>query len=62
MSPNPTRILVIEDDPAIRRGLVDALGFAGYITADHGDGSEGLAEAHRSHAARGGMMLNRAAS
>jgi DNA-binding response OmpR family regulator len=32
-------ILVVEDDPAIRRGLVDALGFAGYtvLAADSGD-------------------------
>lgn len=33
------RILVVEDDAAIRRGIVDALSFEGYQTleADHGD-------------------------
>jgi DNA-binding response OmpR family regulator len=35
-------ILVVEDDPAIRRGLVDALGFAGYRTIAAADGDEGL--------------------
>src|SRR5262245_21038802 len=39
------RILIIEDDPAIRRGLVDALGYAGYATSEAGDGREGLAAA-----------------
>jgi two-component system alkaline phosphatase synthesis response regulator PhoP len=43
MSTSLTRILVIEDDPAIRRGLVDALGFAGYATAQAGDGAAGMA-------------------
>jgi DNA-binding response OmpR family regulator len=42
------RILVIEDDAAIRRGLVDALGFAGYATTEAGDGAEGLAAALQS--------------
>lgn len=37
-----TRILVIEDDPAIRRGVVDALESAGYATLEAGDGEEGL--------------------
>ena len=32
------RILVIEDDPAIRRGVVDALAFAGYSTLEASDG------------------------
>jgi two-component system alkaline phosphatase synthesis response regulator PhoP len=36
------RILVVEDDAAIRRGLVDALGFAGYATLEAGDGAAGL--------------------
>lgn len=36
------RILVIEDDAAIRRGLVDALQFAGYETLQAGDGAKGL--------------------
>jgi len=35
-------ILVIEDDPAIRRGLVDALRFAGYEVRDAQDGRTGL--------------------
>jgi DNA-binding response OmpR family regulator len=39
------RILVVEDDAAIRRGLVDALGFAGYATAEAGDGAAGLTAA-----------------
>src|SRR4051812_16852827 len=39
------RVLVIEDDPAIRRGLVDALGFAGYAPREAGDGEAGLAAA-----------------
>jgi DNA-binding response OmpR family regulator len=38
-------ILVVEDDPAIRRGLVDALTFAGYRTIACGDGREGLQQA-----------------
>jgi two-component system alkaline phosphatase synthesis response regulator PhoP len=39
------RILVVEDDAAIRRGLVDALAFAGYDTLEAGDGAAGLAAA-----------------
>ena len=38
-------ILVVEDDPAIRRGLVDALEFAGYATLACADGKEGLERA-----------------
>ena len=38
-------ILVVEDDAAIRRGLVDALGFAGYATLEAGEGAAGLAAA-----------------
>ena len=38
-------ILVVEDDPAIRRGLVDALAFAGYDTREVGEGPAGLAAA-----------------
>jgi len=34
------RILVVEDDPAIRRGLVDALGFAGHEVRTVDDGAE----------------------
>jgi len=36
------RILTVEDDPAIRRGIVDALKFAGYETLEAGDGDAGL--------------------
>jgi DNA-binding response OmpR family regulator len=39
------RILVVEDDAAIRRGLVDALGFAGYATLEASEGAAGLAVA-----------------
>lgn len=38
-------ILVVEDDPAIRRGLVDSLRFAGYATIACADGEEGLTSA-----------------
>ena len=37
-----TTILVIEDDAAIRRGVVDALEYGGYRTLEAGDGSSGL--------------------
>ena len=37
--------LVIEDDDAIRRGIVDALAFEGYRTLEAGDGDSGLARA-----------------
>ncbi len=36
------RILTIEDDPAIRRGIVDALRFAGYEPLEAGRGQAGL--------------------
>ncbi len=36
------RILVVEDDAAIRRGLSDALTFAGYETLQAANGNEGL--------------------
>ncbi len=39
------RILVVEDDPAIRTGLVDALTGAGYEPAEAADGPEGLRRA-----------------
>jgi DNA-binding response OmpR family regulator len=39
------KVLVVEDDRAIRRGLVDALRFAGYETTDAADGEDGLAQA-----------------
>ncbi len=38
----PQRILTIEDDPAIRRGIVDALRFAGYDVLEAGRGQQGL--------------------
>ena len=36
------KIFTIEDDPAIRRGIVDALRFAGYDTLEAADGQLGL--------------------
>ncbi|MEW6072028.1 MAG: response regulator transcription factor [Planctomycetota bacterium] len=33
-------VLVVEDDPAVRRGLVDSLEFAGYAVIETGDGEE----------------------
>ena len=36
------RILTVEDDSAIRRGIVDALRFAGYEPLEAGDGETGL--------------------
>ncbi len=44
-----TSILVIEDDPAVRQGVVDALGFAGYETLEAGDGEGGLELALRAN-------------
>jgi DNA-binding response OmpR family regulator len=41
------RIVVIEDEPAIRRGVVDALRACGYAAAEAGDGLRGLEEAVR---------------
>ncbi len=35
------RVLVVEDDAAIRRGIVDALQFEGYATIEAGDGPTG---------------------
>ena len=35
------RVLVIEDDPAIRRGVIDALAFAGYSTLEAAEGVAG---------------------
>lgn len=35
-------VLVVEDDSAIRRGVVDALAFAGYATLPAGNGGDGL--------------------
>lgn len=42
------RILIIEDDEPIRRGMVDALTFAGYETMEAADGDTGLTMAVRS--------------
>src|SRR6185436_15829722 len=36
------KVLVVEDDAAIRRGLVDALRFGGFDVSESGDGREGL--------------------
>ncbi|MBL9078464.1 MAG: response regulator transcription factor [Planctomycetes bacterium] len=38
----PKTVLVVEDDSAIRRGLVDSLQFAGYAVIACADGREGL--------------------
>jgi DNA-binding response OmpR family regulator len=35
-------VLVVEDDPAIRTGLVDTLGLEGYRVLEAGDGARGL--------------------
>ncbi len=39
------RILIIEDDPAIRQGLVDAAKFAAFEVLEAGDGESGLRQA-----------------
>jgi len=41
VTPPPKTVLVVEDDAAIRRGLVDALQFAGYTVIACGCGQEG---------------------
>ena len=41
------RILVVEDDSAIRRGIVDALRFAGYEVLESGNGNDGMAQGLR---------------
>lgn len=43
-----TVVLIVEDDPAIRRGVSDALRFAGYFTLEAATGSQGLALARGS--------------
>jgi DNA-binding response OmpR family regulator len=40
------RVLVVEDDPAVRRGIVDALRLSGYAPDEAADGAAGLAAAH----------------
>jgi DNA-binding response OmpR family regulator len=44
---NSARIVVVEDDPAIRRGVVDALSAVGHAVVGAADGDRGLAEAVR---------------
>ncbi len=39
------KVLVVEDEAAIRRGIVDALGFAGYQVFEAADGEAGLEQA-----------------
>src|SRR5919108_429843 len=46
------RIVVVEDEPAIRRGVVDALRLTGYDVTEAADGAYGLKEA-----ASGGIDL-----
>lgn len=41
------RVVVVEDEPAIRRGVVDALRATGYQVAEAADGAKGLEEAVR---------------
>jgi DNA-binding response OmpR family regulator len=40
-------VVVVEDEPAIRRGVVDALRASGYGVAEAADGAQGLEEALR---------------
>lgn len=40
-------VVVIEDEEAIRRGVVDALTVAGFVAVEAGDGEVGLREARR---------------
>jgi DNA-binding response OmpR family regulator len=40
-----TRLVVVEDESAIRRGVADALRASGYEVAEAGDGTRGLEEA-----------------
>lgn len=44
---SPCTILVIEDDSAIRRGVVDALRFSGYEVLEAGEGMAGMEQALR---------------
>ena len=41
------RVLVVEDDASIRRGIVDALGFAGYEVIEAANGNDGMRSATR---------------
>lgn len=40
---NPHRILVVEDDPDVRRVIVECLGLIGYVVTEAANGAEGLA-------------------
>ena len=42
-----TRIVVAEDEPVIRRGVVDVLRLSGYEVVETADGVKGLEEAQR---------------
>ena len=42
---SPPKILTVEDDPAIRRGIVDALTYAGYAVMQAANGHEGMEKA-----------------
>lgn len=42
-----TRVVVVEDEPAIRRGIVDVLRASGHEVAEAADGTRGLEEAVR---------------
>src|SRR5262249_23531010 len=44
------RIVVVEDEPAIRRGVTAALRLSGYEVAEAADGDKGLSEASRADA------------
>ena len=41
------RIIVVEDEPAIRRGVCDALRLSGYVVGEAADGVRGLAGPRR---------------
>jgi len=45
--PRKRTVVVVEDEEAIRRGVVDVLTIAGYNVLEAGDGEAGLAEARR---------------
>ena len=45
--PDKKRILVVEDDPSIRKGIVDALEFSGYEVLQAANGNDGMARALR---------------
>jgi len=40
-----TRVLVVEDDAAVRRGIADAFAAAGYLVLEAADGPRGLEKA-----------------